>query len=383
MKKYDFIVVGAGLFGAVFARQAADAGKRVLVMEKRSHIGGNVYTENVRGINVHMYGAHIFHTDDEDVWNYVNRFSVFNDYIHTPKANYHGEIYDLPFNMNTFRKMWNVTRPEEARAVIEEQKKDIPGDPRNLEEQAISMAGRDIYEKLIRGYTQKQWGRPCTELPAFIIKRIPLRFEYNNNYFDDRYQGIPEGGYTQFVEKLLEGCDVILNTDYLDKREVYSKTADRIVYTGPVDAYFGYCLGKLEYRSLRFETEVLDMPDFQGYSVVNYTDAETPWTRIIEHKWFEEPGCSDERDPGCRAEADNGADAVTVITREYSKEWESGDEPYYPVNDEKNDLLYRRYRELADREQNVIFGGRLAEYRYYDMDDTVRSALDCAARCIF
>ncbi len=380
-EKYDYLIVGAGLFGAVFARQALDSGKSVLVAEKRDHIGGNVYTESINGINVHVYGAHIFHTDDREVWDYVNRFARFSDYIHTPKANYRGEIYDLPFNMNTFRKMWNVTEPAEAAEIIDGQRKEYTAmlrgrdpanadaeSPRNLEEQAISMAGRDIYEKLIKGYTQKQWGRPCTELPAFIIKRIPLRFEYNNNYFDDRYQGIPEGGYTKMVEKLLSGADVMTGTDYLKEREKLEGLADHTVYTGPLDAYFGFRLGNLEYRSLRFETEILDIPDFQDFSVVNYTDAETPWTRIIEHKWFEaQKGGEKGTEP-----------AGTVITREYSKEWQPGDEPYYPVNDEKNDALYARYRELAEKEENVIFGGRLAEYRYYDMDDTVRHALDAA-----
>ena len=371
-EKYDYLIVGAGLFGAVFARQALDAGKSVLVAEKRDHIGGNVFTENVRGITVHKYGAHIFHTDDEEVWNYVNRYAKFRGYIHSPKANFRGEIYDLPFNMNTFRKIWNVTEPREAFNIIEKQKAEYLSSvgteentgPRDLEEQAISMAGYDIYEKLIKGYTMKQWGRPCTELPAFIIKRIPLRFEYNNNYFDDRFQGIPAGGYTGMIENLLSGADVITGVDYLRERDMLDRKAEKTVYTGMLDAYYGFRYGKLGYRTLRFESEILEIPDFQGCPVVNYTDRETPWTRIIEHKWFEK---------------ENGA-ACTIITREYSKEWNDGDEPYYPVNDEVNDDLYKKYSELADREKNTIFGGRLADYRYYDMDDTVRCALDAAEK---
>ena len=364
MKKYDYLVVGAGLFGAVFARQAADAGKTVLVIDKRSHIGGNVYTEAVEGINVHVYGAHIFHTNDREVWDYVNRFAEFNRFTNSPVANYRGELYSLPFNMYTFNQMWGVVTPEQAEAKIREQR-EAAGitEPKNLEEQAISLVGTDIYEKLVKGYTEKQWGRPCRELPAFIIKRLPVRLTFDNNYFNARYQGIPMGGYTRMVEQMLQGIEVRLGVDYLAQKTQLDALAEMVLYTGPVDAYFGYRLGTLEYRSVRFETEVLDMPNFQGNAAVNYTDRETPWTRIIEHKWFE-----------------FGTQPKTVISREYSSEWKPGDEPYYPVNDEKNNALYRKYKELADREPGVIFGGRLGEYRYYDMDAVIASALACAKR---
>jgi UDP-galactopyranose mutase len=364
VKKYDYLVVGAGLFGAVFARQAADAGKTVLVIDKRSHIGGNVYTEAVEGINVHVYGAHIFHTNDREVWDYVNRFAEFNRFTNSPVANYRGELYSLPFNMYTFNQMWGVVTPEQAEAKIREQR-EAAGitEPKNLEEQAISLVGTDIYEKLVKGYTEKQWGRPCRELPAFIIKRLPVRLTFDNNYFNARYQGIPMGGYTRMVEQMLQGIEVRLGVDYLAQKTQLDALAEMVLYTGPVDAYFGYRLGTLEYRSVRFETEVLDMPNFQGNAAVNYTDRETPWTRIIEHKWFE-----------------FGTQPKTVISREYSSEWKPGDEPYYPVNDEKNNALYRKYKELADREPGVIFGGRLGEYRYYDMDAVIASALACAKR---
>ena len=364
MKKYDYLVVGAGLFGAVFARQAADAGKTVLVIDKRSHIGGNVYTEAVEGINVHVYGAHIFHTNDREIWDYVNRFAEFNRFTNSPVANYRGELYSLPFNMYTFNQMWGVVTPEQAEAKIREQR-EAAGitEPKNLEEQAISLVGTDIYEKLVKGYTEKQWGRPCRELPAFIIKRLPVRLTFDNNYFNARYQGIPMGGYTRMVEQMLQGIEVRLGVDYLAQKTQLDALAEMVLYTGPVDAYFGYRLGTLEYRSVRFETEVLDMPNFQGNAAVNYTDRETPWTRIIEHKWFE-----------------FGTQPKTVISREYSSEWKPGDEPYYPVNDEKNNALYRKYKELADREPGVIFGGRLGEYRYYDMDAVIASALACAKR---
>lgn len=364
MKKYDYLVVGAGLFGAVFARQAADAGKTVLVIDKRSHIGGNVYTEAVEGINVHVYGAHIFHTNDREIWDYVNRFAEFNRFTNSPVANYRGELYSLPFNMYTFNQMWGVVTPEQAEAKIRQQR-EAAGitEPKNLEEQAISLVGTDIYEKLVKGYTEKQWGRPCRELPAFIIKRLPVRLTFDNNYFNARYQGIPMGGYTRMVEQMLQGIEVRLGVDYLAQKAQLDALAEMVLYTGPVDAYFGYRLGTLEYRSVRFETEVLDMPNFQGNAAVNYTDRETPWTRIIEHKWFE-----------------FGTQPKTVISREYSSEWKPGDEPYYPVNDEKNNALYRKYKELADREPGVIFGGRLGEYRYYDMDAVIASALACAKR---
>ena len=330
-KPYDYLIVGAGLFGAVFAREATAAGRRCLVVDKRPHIAGNIYTEEIEGINVHRYGAHIFHTNNKEVWDYVNRFAVFNRYTNSPIANYHGEIYNMPFNMNTFNKMW---------------------------EQAINLVGVDIYEKLVKGYTEKQWGRPCTELPAFIIRRLPVRFTYDNNYFNALYQGIPNGGYTKLVEKMLEGVEVRLNTNYLQHKAELDALAGRVIYTGPIDAYFDYCLGALQYRSVRFETEVLDTPNYQGNAVVNYTDAETPYTRVIEHKHFE-----------------FGTQPKTVVSREYSAEWKPGDEPYYPVNDEANDTLYAKYKAMADAEPHVVFGGRLGEYKYYDMDKVIESAL--------
>lgn len=366
---YDYLVVGSGLFGAVFARQATDAGKKVLVIDKRPNIAGNVYTEKVEGINFHKYGAHIFHTNNTEVWNYVNRFATFNRFTNSPVANYKGELYSMPFNMYTFNKMWGVVTPEEAAAKIEEQKKEITGEPQNLEEQAISLVGRDIYEKLVKGYTEKQWGRDCKELPAFIIKRLPVRLTFDNNYFNALYQGIPIGGYTKMVANLLDGIDVQLNEDYLVNRAKWDALADKVVYTGAVDAFFDYSLGNLEYRSVRFENEVLDIPNFQGNAAVNYTDRETPWTRIIEHKWFE------------FGKDENGNDLPkTIISREYSSEWKPGDEPYYPVNDERNGELYKKYRALADKEDKVIFGGRLGEYKYYDMDAVIASALECAKK---
>ena len=358
--KYDYLVVGAGLYGAVFAHEAKAKGKSVLVIDKRDHVAGNVYTEEIEGINVHKYGAHIFHTNNKKVWEYITKFAEFNRFTNAPVANYKGELYSLPFNMYTFNKMWGVVTPQEAAEKIEEQKKAAGiTEPKNLEEQAISLVGTDIYEKLVIGYTEKQWGRPCNELPAFIIKRLPVRLTFDNNYFNALYQGIPMGGYTKMVENLLDGIEVRLGEDYLEKKEEYDALADRIVYTGPIDAYFDYSLGALEYRSVRFENEVLDMPNFQGNAAVNYTDAETPWTRIIEHKWFE-----------------FGDQPKTVISREYSLEWKPGDEQYYPVNDEKNGKLYGEYKKLADQESKVIFGGRLGEYKYYDMDAVIASALD-------
>lgn len=363
--KYNYLIVGDGLFGAVFAREAVKAGKTVLVVDKRPHIAGNVYTEDVEGIHVHKYGAHIFHTNNRTVWNYVNQFAEFNRFTNSPVANYHGELYSLPFNMYTFNKMWGVVTPEEAAAKIEGQRKAAGiTNPKNLEEQAISLVGTDIYEKLIKGYTEKQWGRPCTELPAFIIKRLPVRLTFDNNYFNALYQGIPVGGYTNMVTNMLKGIEVKLNCDYLENKENLDKLADKVVYTGPIDAYFNYNLGPLEYRSVRFETEVLDKPNFQGNAAVNYTDRETPWTRIIEHKWFEFGKDSDGNDL-----------PKTVISREYSSEWKVGDEPYYPVNDEKNGKLYKEYKVLTDKESKVIFGGRLGEYKYYDMDAVIDSAL--------
>lgn len=366
---YDYLVVGSGLFGAVFARQATDAGKKVLVIDKRPNIAGNVYTEKVEGINFHKYGAHIFHTNNTEVWNYVNRFATFNRFTNSPVANYKGELYSMPFNMYTFNKMWGVVTPEEAAAKIEEQRQEITGEPQNLEEQAISLVGRDIYEKLVKGYTEKQWGRDCKELPAFIIKRLPVRLTFDNNYFNALYQGIPIGGYTKMVANLLDGIDVLLHEDYLEDRAKWDALADKVVYTGAIDAFFNYSLGNLEYRSVRFENEVLDIPNFQGNAAVNYTDRETPWTRIIEHKWFE------------FGKDENGNDLPkTVISREYSSEWKPGDEPYYPVNDEKNGELYKKYRALAEQEEKVIFGGRLGEYKYYDMDAVIASALECAKK---
>ena len=364
---YDYLIVGAGLYGAVTARQAADAGKRVLLVEKKDHIAGNVYTEKVEGIHVHRYGAHIFHTNDKNVWDYVNRFVDFNRFTNSPVANYRGELFSLPFNMYTFNRMWGVVTPEEAARKIEEQRREITGEPQNLEEQAISLVGRDVYEKLVKGYTEKQWGRDCRELPAFIIKRLPVRLTYDNNYFNALYQGIPMGGYTRLVERMLDGIEVRLNVDYLEHKTELDAQAEYVVYTGPIDAYFGYRLGALEYRSVRFETELLDIPNFQGNAAVNYTDRETPWTRIIEHKWFE------------FGKDENGNEMPkTVISREYSSEWKQGDDPYYPVNDEKNGQLYERYRALAEAEGNVTFGGRLGEYRYYDMDQVIAAALKAA-----
>lgn len=364
MKKYDYLVVGAGLFGAVFAQQAKQSGKQVLVIDRRAHIAGNVYTEAIEGIQVHKYGAHIFHTNNKEVWDYVNQFATFNRFTNSPVANYKGELYSLPFNMYTFNKMWGVVTPEEAAAKIEEQKREAGiTTPQNLEEQAISLVGRDIFKKLVKGYTEKQWGRDCKELPAFIIKRLPVRLTFDNNYFNALYQGIPMGGYTKLVENLLKDIEVQLNVDYLQNKEEWDALADKIIYTGAIDEYFDYQLGALEYRSVYFETEVLDMPNFQGNAAVNYTDRETPWTRIIEHKWFE-----------------YGNQEKTVISREYSREWKKGDEPYYPVNDKKNDMIYQQYARLAAKEDRVVFGGRLGEYKYYDMDAVIASALDLCKR---
>lgn len=369
---YNYLIVGSGLFGSVFARQAADAGKKVLVIDKRPNIAGNVYTEKVEGINFHKYGAHIFHTNNTEVWNYVNRFATFNRFTNSPVANYKGELYSMPFNMYTFNKMWGVVTPEEAAAKIEEQKKEITGEPQNLEEQAISLVGRDIYEKLVKGYTEKQWGRDCKELPAFIIRRLLVRLTFDNNYFNALYQGIPIGGYTKLVENLLEGIEVRLNEDYLEDKEKWNAMAEKVVYTGAIDAYFDYALGNLEYRSVRFENEILDVPNFQGNAAVNYTDKETPWTRIIEHKWFE------------FGKDEEGNDLPkTIISKEYSSEWKPGDEPYYPVNDEKNGELYQKYKALAEKEENIIFGGRLGEYKYYDMDAVIASALECARNQLY
>ena len=363
---YDYLIVGSGLFGSIFAREATDKGYKCLVIEKRKHVGGNVYTERIEGINVHKYGAHIFHTNNKEVWDYITRFASFNRFTNSPVANYKGELYSLPFNMYTFNKMWGVVTPEEAEKKINEQRREITGEPTNLEEQAISLVGRDIYEKLIKGYTEKQWGRECKDLPSFIIKRLPVRLTFDNNYFNALYQGIPVGGYTKLVANMLDGIEVRLGVDYLENKSEFDAMADKIVYTGAIDAYFDYQLGNLEYRSVRFENEILDMPNFQGNAAVNYTDAETPWTRIIEHKWFE------------FGKDDEGNDIPkTVISREYSSEWKPGDEPYYPVNDEKNSALYEKYKELAAKEEKVIFGGRLGEYKYYDMDAVIASALAC------
>lgn len=368
--KYDYLIVGAGLYGAVFAQKAHEKGKKVLVIDKRENIAGNVYTKEVEGIHVHVYGAHIFHTNNKEVWDYITRFAEFNRFTNSPVANYHGELYSLPFNMYTFNKMWGVVTPEEAASKIEEQRQAAGiTEPKNLEEQAISLVGTDIYEKLVKGYTEKQWGRPCTELPAFIIKRLPVRLTFDNNYFNALYQGIPVGGYTKMVANLLEGVEVRLGVDYLENKAEYDALADKVIYTGAIDAYFNYQLGALEYRSVRFETELLDKPNFQGNAAVNYTDKETPWTRIIEHKWFE------------FGKDANGNDLPkTVISREYSSEWKVGDEPYYPVNDEKNGKLYEEYKALAQKEANVVFGGRLGEYKYYDMDAVIASALDMAKK---
>ena len=364
-KQYDYLLVGSGLFAGVFAYYAKKAGKTCLVLEKRGHAGGNIYCENIEGINVHRYGAHIFHTSNKEVWNFVNSLVEFNRYTNSPVANYKGEMYNMPFNMNTFSRMWGISTPEEAKKIINEQRKVIKGEPKNLEEQAISLVGTDIYEKLVKGYTEKQWGRPCSELPSFIIKRLPVRLTFDNNYFNALYQGIPMGGYTKMAANMLDGIEVRLGVDYLADKAALDAMASKVIYTGAIDAYFDFKLGALEYRSVRFETEVLDKPNFQGNAAVNYTDSETPWTRIIEHKWFE------------FGKDDNGNDlSKTVISREYSSEWKPGDEPYYPVNDEKNGKLYATYKELAEQEKNVIFGGRLGEYKYYDMDAVIASALD-------
>ena len=361
MKKYDYILVGSGLYSGVFAWFAKQKGKKCLVLEKRDHIGGNVYCENTEGIHVHKYGAHIFHTSNKEVWQFVNSLAEFNRYTNSPVASYKGETYNMPFNIKTFSKMWNISTPAEAKKIIEEQKKEITGEPKNLEEQAISLVGREIYEKLVKGYTEKQWGRDCTALPAFIIKRLPVRYTYDNNYFNDLYQGIPIGGYNVIIDRLFEGCDIETGVDYLEKKEYYDGLGEKIVYTGTIDAYYKYQFGKLEYRSLRFESEVLDEENHQGVAVVNYTDRETPYTRIIEHKHFE-----------------FGTQPKTVITREYPVTWQEGMEPYYPVNDEKNQALYQKYAKLAEKEEHVIFGGRLGEYKYYDMDKVIASAMACA-----
>ena len=369
---YDYVIIGSGLYGAVFAQQAKAAGKSVLVIDKRDHIGGNVYTEKVEGIDFHKYGAHIFHTNNKEIWDYVNQFVTFNRFTNSPVANYKGELFSLPFNMYTFNKMWGVVTPDEAAAKIAEQKAAAGiTEPKNLEEQAISLVGTDIYEKLIKGYTQKQWGRPCTELPSFIIKRLPVRLTFDNNYFNALYQGIPMGGYTRLVENLLDGIEVRLGIDYLEHKQELDALAEKVVYTGPIDAYFGHKLGYLEYRSVRFEHELLDKPNYQGNAAVNYTDTETPYTRIIEHKWF------------TFGKDEQGNDLPkTIISREYSSEWHPGDEPYYPVNDEKNSALYAKYKALAEREEKVLFGGRLGEYKYYDMDAVIAAAL-AAAKAVF
>lgn len=360
--KYDYLIAGAGLFGAVFAHEATLAGKKCLVIDRRNHIAGNIYTEKQEDINVHKYGAHIFHTSDKRVWEYINGFAEFNNYINSPVAVYKDELYNLPFNMNTFSKMWNIKTPSEAKEIIESQIKDLNiTEPDNLEEQALSLVGKDVYEKLIKGYTEKQWGRDCRDLPAFIIKRLPLRFTYDNNYFNDRFQGIPIGGYTPIIEKMLEGSDILMNTDYFEFIKNNRDIAGKTIFTGMIDEYYNFCFGHLEYRTVRFETETLDMENYQGNAVVNYTEREVPWTRIIEHKHFE-----------------FGNQKKTVISREYSTEWKPGMEPYYPVNDEKNNALFARYKELADKEENVIFGGRLGNYKYYDMDKVILAALEMA-----
>lgn len=363
MKKYDYVIVGSGLFGGVFAYMARQKGKSVLVVEKRDHLGGNVYCEDVEGIHVHKYGAHIFHTSNREVWDFVNSLAEFNRFTNSPVANYKGEMYNMPFNMNTFSKMWGISTPAEAKAIIDAQRAVIQGEPKNLEEQAISLVGTDIYEKLVKGYTEKQWGRDCRDLPAFIIKRLPVRFTYDNNYFSDLYQGIPIGGYNVMINKLFEGCDIETGVDYLENREYYDALGETVVYTGAIDVFYGYRFGKLEYRTVRFEHELLDTDNYQGVAAVNYTDRETPYTRIIEHKHFE-----------------FGTQPKTVISREYPSEWQEGMEPYYPVNDEKNAALYRQYASLAAQEKNIIFGGRLAEYKYYDMDKVIESAFRAAEK---
>lgn len=365
MRKYDFLIVGSGLFGAVFAYKAIKKGKKCLIVEKRDHVGGNVYTEEIEGITVHRYGAHIFRTSDKMVWNFMTQFSEFNNFVNSPVANYKGELYNLPFNMNTFSKMWGVVYPREARKIIEQQQGEINGQPKNLEEQAIHLVGRDVYEKLIKGYTEKQWGRECKELPACILRRLPVRYTYDNNYFNDRYQGIPEEGYTRIIEKMISGADVELGSDYNSMKSEYDKQADVVIYTGAIDAYFDYCFGPLEYRSLRFDTKVLDIPNYQGVAVMNFTDRETPYTRIIEHKHFI-----------------FGMQSKTVITYEYPSEWHMGEEPYYPINDEKNQQKYAQYKECAEGLTNVFFGGRLGEYKYYDMQDTIKSALKLAQKIL-
>ncbi len=360
--RYDYLIVGAGLYGAVFAHEAIKAGKKCLVIDKRDHIGGNIYCENVDGINVHKYGAHIFHTSNDEIWNYINQFASFNNYVNSPIAIYNDELYNMPFNMNTFSKLWVIKTPKEAKDIIEEQRRLYGVDePTNLEEQALSLVGKDIYEKLVKGYTMKQWGRECRELPAFIIKRLPLRFTYDNNYFNDKYQGIPNGGYTPIIEKLLEGCDIKLNADFFEDREYYENVADKILYTGMIDEYYNFKLGHLEYRTVRFENEKLDTDNYQGNAVVNYTSKDVPYTRIIEHKHFE-----------------FGKQAFTIISKEYSVEWNEGMEPYYPVNNQENNDLYEQYKSLADKENNVIFGGRLGNYKYYDMDKVIEVALQLA-----
>ncbi len=358
---YDYLIVGSGLFGAVFAHEATKAGKKCLVLERRNHIGGNCYTEDWSGIQVHKYGAHIFRTSNEEIWDYIRQFAKFNHFVNSPIANYNGKIFNMPFNMNTFSKMWNIRTPEEAKAIIAKQRKEIVGTPRNLEEQAISLVGRDIYETLVKEYTEKQWGRPCQELPASILRRLPVRYTYDNNYFNDPYQGIPIGGYTQIIEKMFEGCEIRLNTDYNESPEKFRALADKVLYTGTIDSYFKYCYGPLEYRSLRFEHEELNTDNYQGVAVVNYTDSKTPYTRIIEHKHFE-----------------FGTQPTTVVSREYPLEWTKGIEPYYPINDSKNQECYEKYAELGRMEKGVLFGGRLGEYRYYDMQDTILSALKLA-----
>lgn len=367
MSKYDLIFVGAGLFSATLAFEAVKKGKKCLVIEKRPHVAGNIYTEKIEDINVHKYGAHIFHTNSKEIWDYVNQFAEFNRYTNSPVANYNGTLYNLPFNMNTFAKIWpDVITPEDAAKRIAEQAAEMKDKvPQNLEEQAISLVGRDIYERLIKGYTEKQWGRKCTELPASIIKRLPVRYTFDNNYFNDRYQGIPIGGYTQLIEKMLEGCEIHLNTDFFDEKEKWLSMADKVIYTGTIDRFFDYCEGELEYRSLRFETETLNIPNYQGNAVINYTDSESPYTRIIEHKHFE-----------------FGTQPKTVITREYPATWKQGDEPYYAVNDERNTELYKKYAELASQQDKVIFGGRLGMYKYFDMDDTIAAAWEVAGKVL-